>query len=145
MYKHIVIPTDGSSLSQAAMRYGVQLAKENGAEVTFVNVGTPFHTFALEAGALTDTRSEYDKHAQQRGERILGECERAAREAGLKSRGRFAMSEHPYEQIVKAAKDARADLIVMASHARQGFEGLLLGSQTQKTLACSSTPVLVIR
>ena len=145
MYKHILMPTDGSALSQAALRQGLQVAKENGAQVTFLNVGAPFHLFAYDPAALSDTRSQYEQHARKRGERILGECEKAAREAGLNADSRFAFSEHPYEEIVRAADEAHADLIVMASHARKGVQGVFLGSQTQKVLASAKVPVVVIR
>jgi len=143
MYKHILMPTDGSELSKAALREGLKLAKENGAKVVFLNVGTPFHVFAADSEALTDTRPEYEKHALKHGERILGECEQAARNAGVTSAGRFVFGEHPYEEIVRAG--AEADLIVMASHGRKGVKGLLLGSVTHKTITHGETPVLVIR
>ena len=143
MYKHILMPTDGSELSKEAVRQGVQLAKENGAKVTFLNVVMPFHTVAGKAEALSDTRPEYEKHARQHAERILGECEQAARTAGVTSEGLHRVSEHPYEEIVKAAQEA--DLIVMASHGRRGVKGLLLGSETHKTITHGRTPVLVIR
>ena len=96
MYKHIVMPIDGSELSKAAVRQGVQLAKENGAKVTFLNVGAPFHVVAANAAALTDTPSDYEKHSRQRAQRILRECETAARNAGVTSEGVFAVNEHPY-------------------------------------------------
>jgi nucleotide-binding universal stress UspA family protein len=145
MFKYILMPTDGSASSQAAVRQGLQIARENGAEVTFLNVGAPFHMLALDVEALTETRQEYERHARERGERVLAECEKAARAAGVTSRGRFTLSEHPYEEIVKTATDARADLIVMASHAHNAMQGVLLGSQTLKTLFHSGTPVLVVR
>ena len=143
MYKHILVPTDGSELSQSAVRHGVYLAKLEGAEVTFLNVVMPFHVVAGDIEMLTDTRATYEKHARQRAERLLAECDRAAREAGVRSKGRFTFNERPYEDIVKAAEDA--DLVVMASHARRGIEGLLLGSQTHRTITHGRTPVLVVR
>lgn len=143
MYKQILMPTDGSELSRTALREGLKVAKENGAKVVFLNVGTPFHVFAADSEALTDTRPEYEKHALKHGEEILGECEQAARNAGVPSAGRFVFSEHPYEEIVRAGEEA--DLIIMASHARKGVRGLLLGSVTHKTITHGETPVLVIR
>ena len=143
MYKHILVPTDGSELSQSAVRHGVALAKENGAKVTFINVVMPFHVIAADSEMLSDTRSQYEKHARQRAERVLAECAQAARSAGVRSEGRFTINERPYEDIVKAAEDA--DLVVMASHARKGMKGLLLGSQTHRTITHGQTPVLVIR
>jgi len=143
MYKHILMPTDGSALSKTAVQTGVQIAKENGAKVTFLNVGTPFHVFIPDSIALTETRPAYEKHVQRQGEQILEECEQVARSAGVQFAKRFAVSEHPYEEIVKASQDA--DLIVMASHGRKGTQGMLLGSETHKTITHGCIPVLVIR
>ena len=143
MFKHILMPTDGSELSNEAVREGLKLARENGARVTFLSVVTPFHVFVAANHMLTDTRAEYEKHSRQHAERLLGECREAARQAGVQSNGHFVVSEHPYEEIVKAAREA--DLVVMASHRRRGIEGLLLGSQTHKTITHTRTPVLVMR
>jgi nucleotide-binding universal stress UspA family protein len=143
MYRHILLPTDGSELSKEAVRHGVQLARENGAKITFLNVVMPFHVVATTSDSLSDTRPEYEKHARQHAERLLGECQRAAKQAGVPSEGAYMVNEHPYEEIVKAAQDA--DLIVMASHGRKGVKGLLLGSETHKTITHGHTPVLVIR
>ena len=143
MYQRILLPTDGSELAQEAVRQGLHLAKEQGAKVTFLNVVMPFHVFAASSQAATDTRPEYEKHARQHAERLLGECQRAARDAGVPSEGLFMVNEHPYQEIVKAAQEA--DLIVMASHRRKGVKGLLLGSETHKTITHGKTPVLVVR
>ena len=143
MYKHILVPTDGSELSRSAVRHGVTLAKENGAKITFLNVMMPFHVVAAESDILTDTRAAYERQARLRAERLLAECSEAARKAGVASEGRFTFNERPYEDIVKAAEDA--DLVVMASHARKGMKGLLLGSQTDRTITHGQTPVLVVR
>lgn len=143
MFKRILIPTDGSELSAEAVRLGLQFAKEGGASVAFLNVVTPFHVFAANAEMLNDTRADYEKHSRQHAERLLGECQQAARKAGVPSEGNFEINERPYEEIVKAARNA--DLVVMASHGRSGAKGLLLGSQTHKTITHGETPVLVIR
>lgn len=118
MFKHILMATDGSELSTEAVREGLKLARQHGAKVTFLNVVTPFHVFIAANEMLTDTRAEYEKHSRQRAERVLDECREAAREA---------------------------DLVVMGSHRRRGIEGLLLGSQTHKTITHTRTPVLVMR
>src|SRR6516225_6241563 len=61
MYKHILIPTDGSELSKKAVDHGIGLAKALNAKVTAVTVSEPFHVFAVEPGMLTDTPDEYEK------------------------------------------------------------------------------------
>ena len=142
-FKHIVIPTDGSPRSAAAVAEGVRFAKHAGARITFLHVGVPFRL--VSAHALSESRPEYETLERERAERLLDECERVASDAGVKSQRRWVMREHPYEEILRTAELGKADLIVMASHGRRGINALLLGSETQATLAHGSTPVLVIR
>lgn len=78
MFKHILIPTDGATLSQAVIRDGVTFAKEINAKVTAVHVGEPFHMLASNVEALTDTREEYDRHVKRKAESILAPFEKAA-------------------------------------------------------------------
>ena len=140
MFKHILLPTDGSDLSSEATRQGLQIAYENGANVTFLCVVKPFNAITEMLG--TDTPAACEEQARSNGRRILGECERAARSAGVLSESLLRMDEHPYKAIVEAAKGT--DLIVMGSHRRKGLSGVL-GSQTHKTITHGQTPVLVIR
>ena len=140
MYKTILMPTDGSHLSREAVRQGLQIAHENGARVTFLSVVKPFQSITAMLG--TETPSAYEEKARSNARRILGECERAARSAGVLSESLLRVDEHPYKVIVEAAKGA--DLIVMGLHRHKGVSGVL-GSETRKTLAHGRTPVLVIR
>jgi nucleotide-binding universal stress UspA family protein len=71
--------------------------------------------------------------------------EKAAQAAGVSCTCAHAMSDLPYEEIIKAAQRYKCDLIFMASHGRSGIARLLLGSQTSKVLAHSKVPVLVHR
>src|SRR5437867_13387649 len=126
MFKRILIPTDGSALSNRAVERGLDLAKGINAKITAVHVGTPFHFFAADSGDLTDTREEYEAHIKRKGREILAAIEKSAKANGVSCDSSFVSSEHPYEAIVKAAKDKECDLIVMASHGRKGVKGLLL-------------------
>jgi nucleotide-binding universal stress UspA family protein len=145
MFRHILIPTDGSSLSARAVEHGIEVAKEIGAKVTAVHVGTPFHVLTADAEALTDTREEYDRHMKRKGREILAAIEKSAKENGVRCDSAFVRGEQPYEAIIKTAKNKDCDLILMASHGRKGVKGFLLGSETQKVLTHSSIPVLVYR
>ena len=145
MFKHILIPTDGSTLSQAVFRDGVTFAKEINAKVTAVHVGEPFHMLATKVEALTDTREEYDRRVKRKAESILAPFEKAAKEAGVSCDSTFVSSEHPYQAIIDTAREKGCDLIMMASHGRRGVRGLLLGSETQKVLTHGKVPVLVYR
>jgi nucleotide-binding universal stress UspA family protein len=145
MHKHILIPTDGSALSQAAVEYGIALAKSVGAKVTIVTVSAPFHTFAVEPLALTDTPEQYAKHVATLARRYLDAAKEAALAAGVSCGTVHVEHDHPYLAIIDTAAKRSCDLIVMASHGRHGIAAIVLGSETNKVLTHSSIPVLVVR
>src|ERR1700752_4793829 len=128
MFRHILIPTDGSNLSTRAVERGIEVAKGIGAKVTAVHVGTPFHVLAANAEALTDTREDYDRHMKRKGRQILAAIEKSAKENGVRCDNAFVSGEQPIEAIIKTAKNKECDLILMASHGRKGVKGFLLGS-----------------
>lgn len=76
---------------------------------------------------------------------MLEKVEAKAKKAGVACDTNFSLALHPYEAILQAAKKARCDLIVMASHGRRGIQGVVLGSETNKVLTHSKLPVLVVR
>ena len=145
MFRHILIPTDDSSLSRIALERGLDMAKAMDARATVVHVGKPFHVFAAEGAAVTDTRPEYERNAKAKAEKITLAVEAAAKKRGVNCRTAIVAGEHPYEEIVRMALEEGCDLVVMASHGRKGVRALLLGSETQKVLTHSSIPVLVYR
>jgi nucleotide-binding universal stress UspA family protein len=145
MFRHILIPTDGSELAEKAIRYGVELAKEQGAKITALVVTRPFHIVTLEPGMLADTPADYAQHVAERTKKYLDVASQAAASAGLTCDTALIEHEHPYQGIINVAKKNACDLIVMASHGRGGMAGIVLGSQTVKTLTHSKIPVLVYR
>ena len=146
MFKHVLIPTDGSSFSDAAVKSGVKLAKEMNAKVTGLHVTVPFHVLTTDSEALSETRSEYERHAKTKAENALAAFENAAKGEGVVAFDKaFVASEQPYEAIINTARDKGCDLILMASHGRQGLQALLLGSETHRVLIHSKIPVLVYR
>ena len=145
MFKHILIPTDGSTFSDIAVREGIKTAKSMNAKVSGLHVILPFHVLAADSETLTDTRGEYEKHTKRKAEKILTAFEAAAKMEGVSCDSCFVSSEHPYEAIIKTAQDKGCDLVMMASHGRRGLQGLLIGSETQKVLTHSKIPVLVYR
>ena len=144
MFKHLLLPTDGSSASEGAIRQALGLAKTSGAAVTAVHVIQPFHVFAYEVAMVEPSNITYLAQAHERAERYLKLVERAAKELGLACDTRVETDAHVYEGILRVAKMQGCDLIVMCSHGRSAIRGLLLGSQTQKVLAHSTLPVLVL-
>jgi len=145
MFKHILVPTDGSRLSEKAVRRAAQLAAGLGARMTALHVVPRFHPSSYQMELLQMTVGEYDRNRLGHAQRFLRFAERAAAAAGVPCDARHATSDHPYKEIVKAAQKYGCDLILMASHGRRGLEGLLLGSETQKVLTHSQVPVLVYR
>jgi nucleotide-binding universal stress UspA family protein len=145
MFKHILLPTDGSELSEAAIQKGVQFAKSINAELTGFHVILPFHVFTLQTEMLEDTKEQYERQSKVQAEQFLGVIKKAAEKAGVSCDTDYVTSSHPYEMIIKAAEKKGCDLIMMASHGRKGVQGLLIGSETQKVLTHTKIPVLVCR
>jgi nucleotide-binding universal stress UspA family protein len=145
MYKHILVPTDGSALSQTAIGYGIALAKSVGARVTGVTVTAPFHVFAVDPEMISDTLESYKHRMKKLATKYLAQAKDAAAQAGVNYEGAEVEHEHPYQAIIETAKKGGCDLIVMASHGRRGLSALVLGSETVKVLTHSSIPVLVYR
>lgn len=145
MFKHILLPTDGSDLSLRAVERGIELAKAMGARVTGFHASTPFHVLAYDTLQLESTREEYLRSSAGQAAQMLGKIETAAQAAGVPCASVSTVSEHPYEDILQTATQRGCDLIVMASHGRRGVKGLLLGSETQKVLTHGNVPVLVYR
>lgn len=147
MFKHVLVPTDGSTLSSDTVRRAVSFAKEIGARVTFFFAKPDYPVAFYGEGALIDptTPEKFAEMADKQAAEILGQCEQVAREAGVECSCRSSVSDVPYEAIIEAAAASGCDLIFMASHGRRGISGLLLGSETQKVLTHSTIPVLVYR
>lgn len=147
MFKHILVPTDGSPLSQSAVARAVSFAKEAGARVTFFYAQPDFPMPIYGEGALIDptTPEQFGKAAAEEARRILDTAKAAADAAGVSADTDTVVNEVPYEAVIDAAQRHGCDLIFMASHGRRGIAGLLLGSETQKVLTHSNIPVLVFR
>jgi nucleotide-binding universal stress UspA family protein len=147
MFKHILVPTDGSPLSSDTVKRAIAFAKETGAKVTFFFAKPDYPVAFYGEGALIDptTPDKFAEMAEQQAREILAAHEAAAKVEGVVSASLSFVSDIPYEAIIAAAETAGADLIFMASHGRRGFSGLLLGSETQKVLTHSKIPVLVYR
>lgn len=145
MYKHILIPTDGTILSASAVDQGVKLAKDLGARVTVIHVTEPFHTFSLDPDQVSETAGDYEKRTAERTRHYLDAASDNAKAAGVPCEVAAVEHEHPYEAIIGAAATRGCDLIAMASHGRRGVSALVLGSETTKVLTHSNIPVLVYR
>lgn len=145
MFKHLLLAVDGSDLSESAFRKALVLAREMGARATVVRVCPNYHVLTYQVEMLEDTRETYVKQAWEDATRYLRGLADEAGTAGVACDTTYAVNDHPYEAIIKAAEDKECDLIVMASHGRRGVKGLVIGSETLKVLTHSKIPVLVYR
>lgn len=145
MYKHILIPTDGSALSREAVTSGIQFAKSLGATVVGIHVIPVPHADQLEAWMHHDPnytqrrQAMYDKFADE----YLAFIQERAQAEQVPCICKKVKANEPWLAIVTAAVQERCDLIYISSHGWQGGEGQLLGSETLKVLHYSKLPVLV--
>lgn len=147
MFKHILIPTDGSKISNEAARAGVRLAAALGAQVTALFAAPPA-TPVVYRGLLPAGLTTPEKHRrtiEKMAASYLGSVEDAARAAGVRCATATLTSDFPAAAILATAKKRKCDLIFMSSHGRRGLRGALLGSETQKVLTEGTIPVLVFR
>jgi nucleotide-binding universal stress UspA family protein len=148
MFKHLLIPTDGSELSEAAIQAGVQFAKSINAKVTGFYAMPKFHMLVYGPDGVTDKRQDFvdfEKDWKARADRFLAVIMQAAKAADVPCETSLQTSDQPYEAIIATAKEKGCDLIMMASNGRRGVQAFLLGSETQKVLTHSKIPVLVFR
>ncbi|MGZ3238172.1 MAG: universal stress protein [Burkholderiaceae bacterium] len=145
MYKHILLPTDGSALSQQAVRSGVLFARNTGATVTGIHAIPRLQQDQLEAWMHHDAhyaekRQElFEKFADQ----YLAYIANSALAEGIPCTCKIVKADEPYQAIVKTAEKEHCDLIMMASHGWKGDSAVALGSETLKVLLHSKVPVLV--
>jgi nucleotide-binding universal stress UspA family protein len=148
-YRHILVPTDGTTLSLKAAKAAAALARDLKARITAVYVTAPFMP-ALEGDGAILGNYAYDQKAYRAATEkfaamALGKVIAAAAAAKVKCDQLQVTDPQPWNGIIRTAKKSKCDLIVMASHGRRGLAGLLLGSETTKVLTHSKTPVLVCR
>jgi nucleotide-binding universal stress UspA family protein len=146
MYKHILVPTDGSELSQSAVAQATQFARAMSARVTvlYVQPECP-KPYGGEAFTMGPFKEEFLRGTAAAANDALSQAKAAFAECGVTCRCATATSDTPWEVIISTAKNEACDLIFMASHGRSGLTGLLIGSQTQKVLTHCKIPVLVCR
>jgi nucleotide-binding universal stress UspA family protein len=147
MFKHLLVPVDGSQLSLDTVARAVSFAAEAGARITFFYAKPEYPVAFYGEGALIDptTPEKFAAMADQQAQDILARCTAVAQAGDVASDSLAATSDIPYEAIIAAAEQSACDLVFMASHGRRGISGLLLGSETQKVLTHSKIPVLVYR
>ncbi|MBL8434862.1 MAG: universal stress protein [Zoogloea sp.] len=147
MFKHLLVPTDGSELSRHTAAKAIAFARETGARITFFTALPDFPVSFSEGYGITDpgTRARLVASAEAQGRAILDPLVAAASAEGVAASAVTAACDTAHEGIIATAGAHACDLIFMASHGRRGIGALLLGSETQKVLTHSKIPVLVHR
>ena len=144
MFQRILIPTDGSEITLKAVDTAIKMAKLHGAKLYAISVKEPFPYSAVSEMQPTPPQEFFDAQeriAQSRLTQVLD----AAKAADVPIEAHSIEALHAWEAIIEHAQRVEADLLVMASHGRRGFQALLLGSETQKVLTHCAVPVLVVR
>lgn len=143
MYHRILIPIDGSACSDAALAHGLQLAKEQGAAVKVMHVLDTQALYVLYEGMYVEAIAE---KWRQEGAAFVERAAEQARRAGLAAETALLEEGGRIPDIIVAeAKRWSADLIVMGTHGRHGFDHLLLGSAAEGVVRTTPVPVLLIR
>jgi len=144
MFKHILLPVDGTELSHKAVSAAIEFARAISARLT-PYMCVEEYPYLISGGTGYDKRLEFQQRVESTARYELSKIEAAAELAGLPCTAHVSPAAAPYAGIIAAATDLDCDVIFMASHGRNGLRGLLLGSETQKVLTHSDIPVLVFR
>ena len=147
MFKHILVPTDGSPRSLRAAKAAVRFARADGARITAF-YATPEYRPDITGDYIPPSfvsLPEFTKRVKMTADKYLGQVKQLADAAKVRCATVRASSDSPYQAIIKAAKANKCDLIFMASHGRRGIASLLIGSETTKVLTHCKLPVLVYR
>ncbi len=147
MFKHILIPTDGSPVSAKAVKAGIAFAKQSGAKVTGYHAVEPVPSHLYGEGYVADKEmiAAFERRARDAAKKRIAGIAREAKKAGVPFEPVVQIARTPYEGIVEAAQKRKCDLILMATHGERGFARLVLGSVADKVIQLSKVPVLVYR
>jgi len=147
LYRHILVPTDGSRLSDASSEAAVRLAKVMGARITVLHVMPELPAIELEAWARKDAKyfDHLEKAFEKRARALVERVQRVADAAGVRCTTLCIHAASPAAEIEITARGRKCDLIVMGSHGMGEAADPLLGSVTARILARGAIPVLVHR
>ena len=147
MYKHILIPIDGSPTADKAVQAGVDFARGAKARVTLFTA-VPEYEPPGDAELMARTAVslwDHERLSRDKAQAILQPAAERLRAAGIECQTAYAECNRPHEAIIDAARAHGCDLILMSSHGRRGLSELWYGSETHAVLKHSSIPTLVYR
>ena len=147
MYRHILVPTDGSLVSERAEKIAVRMARTFGARITVAHVMAPYSARTTGrvrvAGMPPVSREEYQKGCADHAEAVTRRVLSRARRARVRAEAVLDTDDSPGEALVRIAGNRKCDLIVMASSSRAGLERIFLGSVASDVMNGTRTAVLV--
>ena len=144
MFQRILVPTDGSEISQHAIATAIALAQPLGAEIFTICVKEPFPYGAVAELQPTPPQDFFDAQERTAARNVRAVID-ACDQAGVVAHAKTIDGLQPWEAIVEHATKHGCDLLVMGSHGRSGLASLFLGSETQDVLKHTTIPVLVVR
>ncbi len=147
MYKHILVPVDGSETSNLALKQAIGVAKEQHGEIRLIHVAEEMPVYM--AAEAPYPLHEYRKMIRDAAEAVLAKCAISVKESGVPFDSKYAAADSPAIRICDLINDEAgrwpADLIVIGTHGRRGFNRLLLGSVAESVIRTASRPVLIVR
>jgi len=148
MYKHILIPTDGSEIAEKAVAAGIEFAREASAKVTLFTAVPEFSPPSegdMMARRPVTSIADHARNSEKMASGILAPAVERARAAGLEFDTDHVQSNQPWQAIIDGARRHGCDAIFMGSHGRKGLSRLVHGSETQGVLTHSTIPTVVYR
>lgn len=147
MYEHLLVPVDGSELSDRAIAHSIGLAKMLGAAITGFMAEPPLPVLVVDQAAVAydvETFREHEKRCEQHARTVLEKFAEQAKQAGVTFDGQFMITDNIQQSIVDVALRQKCDLIVMGTHGRHGLDALIHGSLTKSVLSHSQLPLLIV-
>jgi len=145
MFKHLLVPVDGSDVSKKSLKKVAELAKADSASVTLVYVSDPLPPLVYSDSTMGYgiTQKDHIKVCEAYAKDVFKKAG-AALGTSIKAKALHISNTNLSEGILEAAKKSKADVVVMASHKRTGISGVLLGSETHDVIVHTKLPVLVL-
>ncbi len=144
MFKHLLVPVDGSSTSRQVVEKAIAIAQAFKSKVTLIYVIDPY-AFTGVGTDFSYGQAEYLSAATAEANEALKAAKQACQDHGIEVTGSVVEGHAVYRGILETAESVHADLLVMGSHGRHGLEKLVLGSVTAQVLSHTHLPVLVVR
>jgi nucleotide-binding universal stress UspA family protein len=146
MFKHLLVPVDGSELSVRAMDVSIELARSLGARITgFVaEPDLPMSAISTNPSVFSDQVKAHEVKSEAHAHAVLAKFSQRAEAAGIAFASDHTSTQQVDRAIIESAERAGADLIVMVTHGRGVFGELLFGSRTKDVMSHTKLPVLVL-